>query len=109
MAVVLIYFIPDVMRVFFLITTVAAILFMFIWSMILCAYLAYRKKQPHRHQTSIYKMPAGIVMSWVCLLFFVFVLILLTLEKDTRQALLAVPIWFVILLIGYQIAKNRKT
>ncbi|HGJ5864397.1 MAG TPA: D-serine/D-alanine/glycine transporter [Arsenophonus nasoniae] len=108
LAVVLIYFIPDVMRVFVLITSVAAILFMFIWSMILCAYLAYRKKQPHLHQNSIYKMPVGIFMSWVCLLFFVFVLILLTLEPDTRQALLAVPIWFVMLLIGYQIAKKGK-
>lgn len=48
-------------------------------------------------------------MSWVCLLFFVFVLILLTFEPDTRQALLAVPVWFVMLFIGYQIAKKGKS
>ncbi len=43
---------------------------MFIWSMILCCYLAYRKKRPQLHQQSIYKMPLGIVMSWLCLAFF---------------------------------------
>lgn len=41
--IILIYFIPDVMHVFTLVTTVSAILFMFIWSMIICSYLAFRK------------------------------------------------------------------
>nr|WP_314264969.1 D-serine/D-alanine/glycine transporter [uncultured Moellerella sp.] len=106
--VVLIYFIPDVMHVFTLVTTVSAILFMFIWSMIICSYLAFRKKRPHLHQASHYKMPAGIFMSWVCLIFFFAVLILLTLQEDTRQALIATPLWFVLLFIGYQIVKRRK-
>ncbi|SFO02581.1 D-serine/D-alanine/glycine transporter [Xenorhabdus japonica] len=106
--IVLIYFIPDVMRVFTLVTTVSAILFMFIWSMILCSYLVYRKRRPELHQASVYKMPFGIVMSWVCLAFFAFVLLLLSLQPDTRQALIATPIWFVILMIGFQIVKKHK-
>lgn len=41
--IVLIYFIPDIMHAFTLVTTVSAILFMFIWSMILYSYLNFRK------------------------------------------------------------------
>ncbi|MCG3471465.1 D-serine/D-alanine/glycine transporter [Xenorhabdus bovienii] len=107
--VILIYFIPDVMRVFTLVTTVSATLFMFIWSMILCSYLVYRKRRPALHKASIYKMPFGIVMSWLCLAFFAFVLVLLSLQSDTRQALIATPVWFIILVIGFQIVKKRRT
>ena len=107
--VVLIYLIPNVMTVFTLVTTVSAILFMFVWTIILCSYLVYRKRRPALHKKSIYKMPAGIFMSWVCMAFFAFVLVLLTLESDTRQALMVTPLWFVILTIGYIILKKRRT
>ncbi|CDG21686.1 D-serine/D-alanine/glycine transporter [Xenorhabdus poinarii G6] len=106
--VILIYLIPDVMRVFTLVTTVSAILFMFIWSMILCSYLVYRKRRPALHQASTYKMPFSNVMPWVCLAFFAFVLLLLSLQPDTRQALIATPAWFIILAIGFQVVKRRK-
>ncbi|MBG3080398.1 D-serine/D-alanine/glycine transporter [Proteus mirabilis] len=106
--IVLIYFIPDVMHVFTLVTTVSALLFMFIWSMILCSYLAYRKKRPQLHEKSIYKMPLGILMSWLCLTFFVFMTVLLAFEHDTRQALSVTPLWFIALAIGYQYVKKNK-
>lgn len=105
---VLIYLIPNVIKVFTMVTTVSAILFMFIWSMILCSYLVYRKKSAHLHQKSIYKMPAGILMCWVCLAFFVGVIILLTLEADTRQALIATPLWFIMLAISWIFVRRRQ-
>jgi D-serine/D-alanine/glycine transporter len=46
-------------------------------------------------------MPGGVWMCYVCLAFFVFVLVLLTLQADTRAALMASPVWFVLLGIGY--------
>ncbi|MEC5320704.1 D-serine/D-alanine/glycine transporter [Brenneria populi subsp. brevivirga] len=106
--VVLIYLIPNVMRVFTLVTTVSAILFMFIWSIILCSYLAYRNKRPQLHANSQYKMPWGIFMCWVCLAFFAFVIVLLTLQPDTLQALVVTPLWFIILAIAYQFLRKKK-
>ena len=50
---------------------------------------------------SIYKMPLGKLMCWVCMAFFVFVVVLLTLEDDTRQALLVTPLWFIALGLGW--------
>jgi D-serine/D-alanine/glycine transporter len=97
----LVYVIPNLVTAFTLITTLAAVLFMFVWSLILFAYIAYRRKRPHLHEASKFKMPGGVAMCYACLVFFAFVLVLLTLQADTRQALLASPVWFVLLGIGY--------
>jgi D-serine/D-alanine/glycine transporter len=104
----LVYVIPNLVTAFTLVTTLAAILFMFVWSLILVAYMAYRKNRPELHAVSSYKMPGGVFMCWACLVFFAFVLVLLALESDTRQALIASPVWFAILGIGYAL-RRRKT
>jgi D-serine/D-alanine/glycine transporter len=106
--VALIYLIPNVMQVFTLVTTVSAILFMFVWTIILCSYLAYRKKRPELHAESSYKMPMGKFMCWVCIAFFAFVLVLLTLQEDTRQALMVTPIWFILLGIGWWLRQRKQ-
>ncbi|MGV3346255.1 D-serine/D-alanine/glycine transporter [Enterobacteriaceae bacterium LUAb1] len=106
--VVLIYLIPNVMTVFTLVTTVSAILFMFVWTIILCSYLAYRKHRPNLHHESIYKMPLGKPMCFICIAFFAFILVLLTLEDDTRQALAVTPVWFILLAIGWWL-RSRKS
>ncbi|KAA8996612.1 D-serine/D-alanine/glycine transporter [Affinibrenneria salicis] len=106
--VVLIYLIPNVMTVFTLVTTVSAILFMFVWSIILCSYLVYRRRSPDLHKSSGYKMPAGKLMCWVCLAFFVFVIALLTLQPDTLQALTVTPLWFITLAVAYFFIRKKK-
>lgn len=98
---------PNAMAVFTIVTTIGAILFIFVWSIILCSYLVYRRRHPERHAASHYKMPMGSVMCWVVLAFFVFVLFLLTLKPDTQQALMVTPLWFIGLGIGYAIVKKR--
>lgn len=103
----LIYLVPNLVTAFTLVTTLSAVLFMFVWSLILCAYMAYRRKRPQQHASSAYKMPGGVFMCWVCLAFFAFVLVLLCLQADTRAALLASPVWFVLLAIGYALKGRR--
>nr|WP_314483482.1 D-serine/D-alanine/glycine transporter [uncultured Pseudomonas sp.] len=103
-----IYLVPNLMEAFTLITTVSATLFMFVWTMILLSYLAYRKKSDHLHRASKYKMPGGKVMVWVCLGFFVFILALLALENDTREALYMVPVWFAVLGLAYRSVRKSK-
>lgn len=99
---------PSVIAAFTMITTVSAILFMFVWSIILCSYLAYRHKRPQLHQHSNYKMPLGRLMSWVCLAFFIFVVVLLTLQTDTREALMVTPLWFILLALGWLFAGRKR-
>lgn len=106
--VALIYLIPNVMKVFTLVTTVSAILFMFVWTIILCSYLAYRKQRPQLHAESAYKMPLGKFMCWVCIAFFAFVVVLLSLQEDTRQALMVTPLWFIMLAVGWWLRQRKK-
>jgi D-serine/D-alanine/glycine transporter len=102
----MVYVVPNLVTAFTLVTTLSAVLFMFVWSLILFAYIAYRRKRPQLHEASKYKMPGGVFMCWACLVFFVFVLVLLTLQADTRAALMASPVWFVLLAMGYAVKKK---
>ncbi len=53
-------------------------------------------------------MPLGKVMCWVCMAFFAFVLVLLTLESDTRQALIVTPLWFVVLGVFWLLVGRKR-
>jgi len=104
----LMYLIPDLVEAFTLVTTVSAVLFMFVWSLILLSWLTYRKQRSALHAASKYKLPGGRFMCWACLVFFAFILVLLSFEADTRQALMVTPIWFVILAVTYQFVRSRR-
>jgi D-serine/D-alanine/glycine transporter len=106
--VALVFLVPNVVTAFTLVTTVSAVLFMFVWSLILVSYMMYRRRRPQQHAQSIYKMPGGVAMCWACLVFFAFVVVLLALRPDTRAALVATPVWFVVLALGYA-WKRRRT
>ena len=104
----LIYLVPDVVEAFTLVTTVSAVLFMFVWTLILLSYLSYRKNRAALHEASNYKMPGGRFMCYVCLVFFAGILVLLSLRDDTRQALVVTPIWFVLLAVTYQFVRSKR-
>jgi D-serine/D-alanine/glycine transporter len=46
-------------------------------------------------------MPGGLVMPWVVFAFFAFLLWAFTGDPDTLAGLIATPVWFVLLGIGY--------
>jgi len=100
--------IPTIMGAFTVVTTISAILFMFVWSMILISYMAYRRKRPKLHEQSVYKMPGGVAMCWLVLTFFAFIVALLTLETDTLNALVYTPLWFVLLAVSYFVVARKR-
>lgn len=99
--VVLLYAGKDIGAAFDMVTTVSAVCFMFVWSIILLSYLVYRKKRPELAAASKYKMPGGVAMVYVVFAFFLFLIWALTTQPDTLTALLVTPIWFVILVIAW--------
>jgi D-serine/D-alanine/glycine transporter len=105
--VALLYAGSSIMEAFTLVTTISALLFMFVWTMILVSYLAYRRKHPERHAASAFKLPGGVAMVWVVLGFFGFLLWALTQETDTLRALLVTPVWFVVLGVAWAILRRR--
>src|SRR6478752_866321 len=72
--VVLLYAGKDIGKAFDMVTTVSAVCFMFVWSIILASYLKFRSRRPHLHDASKFKMPGGIPMVCVVFAFFAFVL-----------------------------------
>ena len=53
-------------------------------------------------------MPLRKLMCWVCMAFFAFVLVLLTREDDTRQALIVTPLWFIALGLGWLFIGKKR-
>ncbi|MCZ2328634.1 D-serine/D-alanine/glycine transporter [Bartonella sp. F02] len=99
---------PSVIGAFTIVTTISAILFMFVWSVIIVSYIIYRRNRPEQHETSIYKMPGGVFMCWIMLAFFAFIIYLLTLEPDTFIALKYAPLWFIFLGVMYFLSKKQN-
>ncbi|MEI7717213.1 MAG: amino acid permease [Mycobacterium sp.] len=99
----------SVLGAFTLLTSVSALLFIFVWAMIIASYLTYRRRHPQRHADSAYKMPAGVVMCWAVLAFFAFVIWTLTTDGESATALRWFPLWFVCLAVGWLIIQRRPS
>ncbi|MFD5599606.1 amino acid permease [Leucobacter sp. NPDC058333] len=94
---------------FSIVTTISSLCFMFVWTLILISYLVYRKRRPQDHASSAFKMPLGKVMPYVVMAFFVFLLWAFTQDPDTRAGLIATPVWFVVVGIGYLLLRKNAT
>ena len=107
---VLLYTTDSILAAFTLATSVASVLFIFVWGLIMASYLVYRKRQPEAHAASSYPMPGGVVMSWAVFGFFAAIIYVLALEPDTRIALAVTPVWFGALGVAYwmQLRRARK-
>lgn len=100
-SVLLNYIIPNANAVFTLVTTVATVFFIVVWSIIMFAYLKYLRTRPELHKQSTYKMPGGKIAAYIVLAFFAFVFLLLFMAEDTRMGLFVSPVWFILLAIMY--------
>ena len=96
----------DIATAFDMVTTISAVCFMFVWSIILACYLVYRKRRPQMHDASAYKMPGGVGAVWMVFAFFAFILWALTTQESTLTALLWTPAWFVLLGVAYAIMRR---
>ncbi len=104
---VMLYAGDSVISAFVVITSVASVIIIFTWSMIMVSYIAFRRRRPQLHHHSAFKMPFSRVMPYVVLAFFGFVLVALTRADDTRTGLFVAPIWFAGLGVAWFF--NRRT
>jgi len=104
---IMLYSGDSVMGAFVVVTSVASVIIIFTWSMIMVSYIAYRRRRPQLHAASAFKMPGSKVMPYVVLAFFAFMIVALAQAADTRLGLFVVPIWFLILGVAWFF--NRQT
>lgn len=88
-------FIPE--QAFTIVTTISAICFIWVWSIILISHINYSKKRPDLRAKSTFKAPLTPFINYVILTFFLFILLVMLFSNDTRVPLLLTPIWFIIL------------
>jgi D-serine/D-alanine/glycine transporter len=106
--VVMLYAGQSLLEAFTIVTTISALLFIFIWSIILASYVQYRRQRPDLHEKSSFKMPGGNAAVVMVFAFFAFVLWALGQEADTATALKVTPVWFVLLAVAYLATKILK-
>ncbi|MER2037259.1 MAG: amino acid permease [Solibacillus sp.] len=97
------YLMPE--DAFSIVTTISAICFIWVWSIILVSHILYKKRHPELHKTSVFKAPLTPFVNYFVLVFFVFLLIIMAISEATRMALMLTPLWFILLVILY---RNRK-
>lgn len=97
------YFVPS--KIFNIISSVSTINFLFIWIIILWCHILYRKNNPAG--VSIFTMPGYPVTSWLTLLFFVGVLVVLLIEPSTRLSLILFLFFFAILFWQYKLITGK--
>lgn len=107
-AVVLNYVIPNATEVFVYITTVSTVLNIIIWTIIMIAYLGFLKSKPELHEQSKFRLPGGKVSAYLILTFFVFIFIVLALDKDIRIGVLVGPVWLAVLYLMFLRYKKEK-
>ncbi|KRD82689.1 D-alanine/D-serine/glycine permease [Bacillus sp. Root147] len=98
--------IPD--QAFGIVTTISAICFIWVWSIILICHLRYKKTRPQLHAASAFKAPLTPFINYVVLALFVVILVIMLFSDATRPALLLTPVWFILLFIFYWTRRKKK-
>lgn len=98
--------IPE--QAFGIVTTISAICFIWVWSIILISHIRYKKTRPDLHQKSIFKAPLTPFINYVVLALFAFILLVMLISESTRSALLLTPLWFVLLFVLYFFKRKRS-
>ncbi|MEI4528816.1 amino acid permease [Priestia megaterium] len=98
--------IPD--QAFGIVTTISAICFIWVWSIILICHLRYKKTRPQLHAASAFKAPLTPFINYVVLALFAVILVIMLFSDATRPALLLTPVWFILLFIFYWTRRKKK-
>ncbi len=98
--------IPE--QAFTIVTTISAICFIWVWSIILISHIKYVKTRPDLRAKSTFKAPLTPAINYVILGMFAFILIVMLIAAETRLAMLLTPLWFILLVILYNFQRRKK-
>ncbi|MFP7168841.1 amino acid permease [Terribacillus sp. 7520-G] len=104
-AVIINYLFPE--KVFGYVMATATVAGVINWIMIIIIHLAFRKRIGREAASKLsFKLPLYPVTNYVVLLFLVAVLVIIGFMPDYRLALYIMPVWILILVIGYKLKKE---
>ncbi|UPT58013.1 proline-specific permease ProY [Dickeya zeae] len=105
-AVYLNYIMPE--KVFLVIASLATFATVWVWIMILCSQIAFRRKLNREQVNALaFPLPGGAATAVVGVVFLVFIIGLIGYFPDTRIALYAGMVWILLLLASYALRRRR--
>ncbi|AUQ27475.1 proline-specific permease ProY [Dickeya zeae] len=105
-AVYLNYIMPE--KVFLVIASLATFATVWVWIMILCSQIAFRRKLNREQVNALaFPLPGGAATAVVGVVFLVFIIGLIGYFPDTRIALYAGMVWILLLLASYTLRRRR--
>lgn len=103
--VILNYVMPA--KIFDVVSTVSTICFVIVWIMIMFAHVVYRRQ--NKEKIGEFRMPGYPFTSWLTIVFYIAILILLFFVESTQLALIISLIFVLILALSYNfVAKNSN-
>ncbi|WP_340372738.1 amino acid permease [Peribacillus sp. FSL E2-0218] len=96
--------IPE--QAFTVVTTISAICFIWVWSIILISHIIYTKTRPDLRAKSTFRAPLTPFINYLILGLFAFILLVMLFAEATRLSLLMTPIWFIVLAMLYKYKKR---
>ena len=93
-------------QVFDIIASVSTINFIMVWIIIMWTHLQYRAE--NKNNLGNFRMPGFPITSWLTLIFYLVILIILALIPATRLPLVISIIFILALAISYSLLEKRK-
>lgn len=98
------YLMPE--KVFLVIASLATFATVWVWIMILCSQIAFRRKLSTDAVRELkFALPGGITISLLAVVFLLFIIGLIGYFPDTRVSLYVGVVWLMILLASYQLQR----
>lgn len=106
-AVYLNYIMPG--KVFLVIASLATFATVWVWIMILCSQIAFRRRLSENEVKALaFPLPGGVASSVVGIVFLVFIIGLIGYFEETRVSLYVGVLWIALLLVGYAVKQKRQ-
>ncbi len=96
------YIIPE--NLFLIIASLATFATVWVWIMILCSQIAFRRQLSHEQVKRLdFPLRGGVLTSVIAIIFLLFIIVLIGYFPATRVSLYAGLIWMLLLLMGYYV------
>ncbi|MGL4208537.1 MAG: amino acid permease [Candidatus Adiutrix sp.] len=108
LAVPLNYFVPEVHDAFLMAMGVVVAALLINWGMISLAHLYFRRQKNLENHKTVFPSPWFPISNYLCLAWVVFVMGAMYFALGMHKAVLAVPIWVVLVYIGYILTQGKR-
>ncbi|MDR2945815.1 MAG: amino acid permease [Candidatus Adiutrix sp.] len=101
------YFVPAVHDAFGMAMSVVVAALVINWAMISLAHLYFRKTKDSEGHKTVFPSPWFPASNYLCVLWVLFVLWAMYAKLGMKAAVIAVPVWVVIVFLGYKLLKRQ--